>query len=653
MQSPLKKLRGSGAVVALLAGSLSLVGVFASTSIARASVLPASIDPGTPYIEICKVFTTPPINVTTPASFWFKVSLDGGNWTKNVSVTSGTCSDPIAVPSASADYTITEVWDTWYAVTAITAAIPPGTYLLSSSCVKGVCTPDKPVSAGWADVSVTKGSVSTVTFTNALVTGYTEICKSTTSGLTGNETFTLTGADGYTSTVTVPVGGCSDPIEVPAGPLCVTENGTNLYVTSITAYEDNDPKFNILLGSSLAAGTATVWVVPNTDASEVSVVNYVDDVVGLKVCKVWYGPQESNLSLQPQGLKTTYTFTETAKNAAGNGPSTAPASFSLKAGQCSFITNYAPGTVVTITEAPQPGTKVALISASGAESEVAAVAPAVNPDLANATVSIVIGAPTTGVPGNEADVTFVNTLADPSTLKICKDAAAGSGPFTFTVAGPQYVTGVTGEPDAIAPASFKVSVVGGSCSLLTAPLNDLPYNATELVTESATTGWAATAISSNFTNVSRWELGPMFVPTTEPVLSAIKLGSSGTTSSADVTMSEGPSETIVTWTNIDPPVVAAPAPVTVANPGGSNVGTTTAPDTVDAVSVAATLSQRVQRMADETLILKLRAEIKAANYKLSHKLSHKLHPAARAAELKWLRLLRAEVRHLLALMRKL
>jgi hypothetical protein len=651
MQSPLKKLRGSGAVVALLAGSLTLVGVFVSTSSASATGLPNNIDPRYPYVEICKVFTTPPISVTTPASFWFKVSLDEGNWSTIVSVTSGTCSDPIRVPADGAStYTISEAWQPWYAVTAITAAIPPGSYLLSSSCVQGVCTPDKPVSAGWADVSVTDGSVSTVTFTNALVTGYTEICKTTTSGLTGNETFTLTGEDGYTSTVTVPVGGCSDPIEVPAGTLCVTENGTNLYVTSITAYEDNDPRFNILKDSDLATGTAKVGVFPNTDASEVSVVNYVDDVVGLKVCKVWLGP---NLSLQPQGLKTSYTFTETAKNAAGNGPSTAPASFSLKAGQCSFITNYAPGTVVTITEAPQPGTKVALISDSGAESEVAAVAPAVNPDVANATVSIVIGAPTTGVPGNEADVTFVNTLADASTLKICKDAAAGSGPFTFTVAGPQYVTGVTGEPKAIAPASFKVSVVGGSCSLLTAPLNDLPYNATELVTESATKGWAATAISSNFTHVSVWEFGPMFVPTTEPVLSAINLGSSGTTSSADVTMSEGPSETIVTWTNIDPPVVAAPAPVTVANPGGTNVGTTTAPDTVDAVSVAATLSQRVQRMADETLILKLRAEIKAANYKLSHKLSHKLHPAARAAELKWLRLLRAEVRHLRALMRKL
>jgi len=637
MQSPLKKLRTTGAVVALLAGSLTLVGVLASTS--SATTVTGSIDPSTPYIEICKAFTPPPISVDTSASFSFTITDDGPTYTgpvTTVAVTAGFCSDPIVVPTALDTYTITEASAPWYQVTAITAAIPPGSYLLSTNLVADWMDN----SAGSADVSVSDGSVSTVDFTNALVTGYTEICKTTSSGLTGNETFGLTGEDGYSSSVTVPVGGCSGPIEVPAGDLTVVENGTNLHVTSITAYKDGDTSFNELESSDVVTGTAVVKVWPSSDGHLETLVTYADDLVGLKVCKYFDGELEA----QPQGSTTLYTFTETATNAAGNGPSTAPSSFSLEAGQCSYVTNYAPGTVVTITESPQPGTKVGEIVASGAESEVTGY-----PDLPNATEQIVIGTPvisTAGVSGNEADVSFINELAEPSTLKICKDVASGSGTFTFTVAGPQYV----GATDAIKPGLIKVSVVGGYCGL---PVTDLPYNSTQLVTESGTTGWQASsiAISSLFTNVSLYE-GPWnFVPTTEDVLSAIHLGSAGGVSTADVTMSEGPSMTIVAWTNTDPPVAAlaaTPGPVTVANPG-LNAGTTTAPDTADAVSVAATVSQNVQRMTDRALVLKLRVEIKAAVKKLSHKLSK----AARAAERKRLAHLRAEVRHLLALMRKL
>ena len=89
-------------------------------------------------------------------------------------------------------------------------------------------------------------------------------------------------------------------------------------------------------------------------------------------------------------------------------------------------------------------------------------------------------------------------------------------------------------------------------------------------------------MSSNLTNVGLYDgPGGTWALTTEPVLSNMSgFNVSGGSSSVDVTMSQGPSETDITWTNVDPPASGSTttvAPVTVANPGGSNAGRTTAP----------------------------------------------------------------------------
>ena len=81
-------------------------------------------------------------------------------------------------------------------------------------------------------------SVVTVTFTNTLVTGDVEVCKlvAPTSGLTGNWQFTITGANAFSTTVTVAAGDCSSPVVVPAGRVLVQETGDAAEnVTAITA----------------------------------------------------------------------------------------------------------------------------------------------------------------------------------------------------------------------------------------------------------------------------------------------------------------------------------------------------------------------------------------------------------------------------------
>ncbi|MGB9111124.1 MAG: hypothetical protein WCF24_00160 [Acidimicrobiales bacterium] len=633
-----KKFRSVVALLALVGGSMALVGAIAATSGATA-------DGG--YIEICKVFATPPISVTTDAPFTFTITGDTNAWTTTVTVDAGTaaapsCDDPVPVDLGQS-YTIAETPGVWYGVTDIETSTYPGqSFLLSDS-----------LSAGTADVSVSAGTVSSVTFTNSLVTGYAKVCKTSPAGspLSGNYSFNLAGEDGYASTVTVPlIAGtvsCSGAIQVPAGVLTTTEAGTNLYVTGITAYENSNTNDGILTGGpDLVTGTASFTVEPNTDMTQISVVTYTDDVVGLKICKEWDG----DLADQPQGTATTYSFTETVNNGVA-GPDTAPGTFNLTANpgeNCSSPVAYRPGTSVTITEGVTPGTEAYSIDNYGAQSLDPSVTP--NPDLANRSITVLIGTPTTssGSPGNEAVIEFHDGLAYPSTLELCKDAGTDTGTFNFTIAGPQYV----GDTLAIAPGSFTASITvpaGVTNGTVCQDFTNLPYNGTQLITETGQANFQATAISSNLTDVSVWE-GSTFTATTEPVLSNVTLGGVDTNSSADVTMSEGPSTTQITWTNADPPPPAAPShPATVANPGSTNAGTTTAPTYPQAVSIAAHVAQKVNAFKYVSRLLKVETSMRSIERALR---SHHLSAALRRADLKRLAHLRAERVHLFTLIRR-
>ena len=71
------------------------------------------------------------------------------------------------------------------------------------------------------------------------------MCKNNASdaGLTGSFTFTITGNNAFSTTVTVPIGHCSFPILVPAGAVTVSEAAPNS-VTGITVQNGNPSSTN-------------------------------------------------------------------------------------------------------------------------------------------------------------------------------------------------------------------------------------------------------------------------------------------------------------------------------------------------------------------------------------------------------------------------
>jgi hypothetical protein len=405
--------------------------------------------------------------------------------------------------------------------------------------------------------TVTAGpGVDIVNYNNALVTGFVEVCKATPtgSGLTGTFGFALSAAltsNGlatatYAGTASATVGACSSPIQVPAASITATENGTNLYVTAITADFNGVPANNALTtpvtSVNLAEGWAAANVLAAANNSSQTDIYFTNDVVGLELCKVW----SPSTATGPAGQVYTFSVTPSA-NAAGQGPVPAPYTVSLQVGQCSSAVNYAPGTPVTITEGIVAGTKVQGISVAGAATTVVP-----NPVLVNRTTQIIMGNGNTLATNplltstNDAVVTFANQVAVPGTLKVCKVAGVGLAPlgtvFNFTVTG----SGTT----------YTVAVPLGQCEFVVGSNGvpvQFPYNTTLTITEAASTGNVATNVVANLANVTESR-----GVTTEPVVSNVSLGSIGGVSSANVTISEN-LLTEVTWSDIDPPVVTAPS----------------------------------------------------------------------------------------------
>lgn len=620
--------RGSSLVMAGLVGAALAAPIL--TSAAGADT------PTSGYIEICKAFAPPPISISTTATFTFNITgVDSP-----VTVTAGSCSGEISVPVGM--QTITETPAPWYTVGSITE-LPGQSYLTSTD-----------LSSGTATVSVAPGdNVEEVTYTNDPVTGYLEVCKQATqgSGLTGTFSFDVTGADGFTTSTDVPVGACSPAIEVPAGSVTVAEAGSNLYVTGITA-AINGTTDALVGGPDLTTGTADVTISPSADASTQTDLTYTNDVVALKVCKVW----DSSNGDEPGGAATTFPFSFTASGAAG--PNSAPSPVSLTAGTqsapvCSNPVSYRPGTTVSITEGIVPGTKAEDISATGAGSIV--------PDsvsLTDRTISVVVGTPTTSSwdPTDEAIVTYTDEAADPGMLKICKTAGSPAPVgtvFSFTVAG---LPGTTDVPVG------SCAIVGGSESPVL-----FPFNSTQTITESASTGNATSAISVIPTFVTEL-VGTTPTLTSESVVAGTPtLGGTDTVSSVSVVIGEG-TFTEATFTDIDPPSMPATSgggTVTVGDPGGSNSGTTTASSPAIAASVAAAVNaansgstqsgaassstirptissaHKVALLRDEKALVRITAAIRHAE-----KLARHTRGTAHRSAAKHLTALLAQARHL-------
>jgi len=530
-----------------------LLGLLFSTGMVggMAGAASASVDPGpTGNIEICKAFTTPTLagvtlSTAVGSGFSFTVTPASGP-AQTVSVNAGTCSPLIAVAAGNA--TITEAVAPWYSVTSI-AELPGQSYINAGTTnLAAVPTTGSPVlPAQSVQVSVASGAaVDAVTYTDAIVTGYVEVCKATPtgSGLTGTFGFALTSnlASGAFATATFAgkasanVGACSSPILVPAGNITATENGTNLFVTAISADFNGVPANNALTASNLVAGTASATVKASATVSNQTDVTFTDNVVALKVCKLWTGATTGIAANQ------LYTFTITpGVNPFGQGPVPAPYTASIQVGQCSIPVAYAPGTPVTVTEGIVPGSKVFSIFNTGSLTTVAA-----NTSVVNRTTQVIMGNDVTGSTStNEGLVTFTNEIADGGTLKVCKVAGTGLAPlgntFNFVVTG----SGTT----------YNVAVPLGQCEFV-AGSNGVPvvfpFNTTLLVTETASTGNLAQSIVVVPTNVTE-NRGV----TTELAETNQNLGVISGASSANVTISED-LVTEATWANIDPPIVTNP-----------------------------------------------------------------------------------------------
>jgi len=125
------------------------------------------------------------------------------------------------------------------------------------------------LTAGTVTIKIGPG-VTEVTYTDhSLKGGYLEICKlglAAAAPMTGNFAFTIPGVPG---TIIVPVGACSPPIEVPAGPVTITETPVpGIQLASCTAFPaSNGPcqvtgpwtvKVNVVVGPISSQTIATI-----------------------------------------------------------------------------------------------------------------------------------------------------------------------------------------------------------------------------------------------------------------------------------------------------------------------------------------------------------------------------------------------------------
>jgi hypothetical protein len=408
-------------VSALVVTTISVVGAVGTAS--------AAPDP-TGTLEICKVASGQGVTGT----FGFQVAGRDGT----IEVPVGGCSLPIAVPVGTA--TVTEVARPGFSVDSI-ATFPFGRLVSSDTAARS------------ARVSIVAGGVSNqtiVTFANkATPKGFLEVCKAKPNGddLSGNFNFTVSQTGSPTRTVTVPVGGCSLPIQLFAGTASVTEvERTGSELVGIAATPPGR-----LVDSSVANRSATVRIVAGELATQ-TIVTFTNKTApppkpptGLvKICK------RAGEGVEPG---TTFTFTLATQETR---------SVDVKAEFCSAPQEVPAGNL-TVTEKATTGLQVSKIVV---DPESAVVG---TPDLTAGTVTVKVTA------DEVTEVEFTNRTAPPGTVKVCKVAGHGvvpRTPFSFTA------------------GTTPVTVLAGSCSLpMTIPAGNLT------ITEAATVGLQVTDIT--------------------------------------------------------------------------------------------------------------------------------------------------------------
>lgn len=324
---------------------------FLSSAIVAAGVTASSAayatgTPATGVLEVCKKASGSGVN----GAFTFTVSGVAGA----ISVPVNGCSNPITVTAGNV--VITETARAGFVLADVVTT--PTTNLVS-----------KDLNARTATVKVVAGGVAKqtiATFTNKKApTGFLEVCKKAPAGdaLTGAYTFTVA-TSGTTTTVTAPVGGCANAIELPAGEATVTETaraGAELTAIAVTPTDRS-------VSTSVPNRSATVKIVEGALGSQ-TIVTFTNKTVPppkgvVKVCKI-----------AGSGIAAGQTFAFTV-----GGVST-----TAQAGSCSLPLTVTVGNV-TVVETGTTGYDVTAITVAGAGSLVSS-----NLSTATAVVSVSTG----------------------------------------------------------------------------------------------------------------------------------------------------------------------------------------------------------------------------------------------------------------------
>jgi hypothetical protein len=291
-------------------------------------------------LVVCKVAGT---GVTAGTNYSFTV----GGQTVTVAAgaaPNGTCSSPVTL--AAGTLTVNEASQTGVSVSAIAGTPSPTNVNLAG---------------GSADIAITAGQQSTITFTNTTASasnGTLVVCKVAGTGVTAGTNFFVQVGAAQVGVVAgaAPNGTCNSPISVPAGALNVSEIGSAGTVATAIAGTPNPTNVN------LAGRSATIQITAGQQAT-ITFTNTASTAVNsgtLVICKIAGTGVTSG---------TTFTFSVgglTANVAAGAAPNgTCGSPITLGVGSVTVTENAVTGTSVSaITGTPTAPTNVNLAGRS-------------------------------------------------------------------------------------------------------------------------------------------------------------------------------------------------------------------------------------------------------------------------------------------------
>jgi hypothetical protein len=359
----------------------------------------------TGFLQICKIAGAG-VSQATP----FRFSVAGIPAPVDVvagPAPGGNCSPALEVPVGPTSIAESEIPPATGSVLTSVSTLPSG-LLVSSN-----------LAARTATVTVNAGGQTIVTFLNTRIpvtpgAGFLQICKIAGAGIALETGFRFSVA-GIPTPVEVaagpaPGGSCSTPLEVPAGEALITEAASP---DAVLASVSTLPSVGLLIGSDLAAGTATVTV----NAGGQTIVTFVN---ASSVGRITLGGQVRICKTAGTGVAPAGKF-----NFVVDGTSYAV----LAGGPCVTVpTLFDAGTAVTVTEAPSSGTRLEAVRVNPADRQLGSA------DLVGRTVSVTIGTDVT-------EVNFTNIAGGLGLLKVCKAAGTGVATgenFTFVAAGATF-----------------------------------------------------------------------------------------------------------------------------------------------------------------------------------------------------------------------